>query len=52
MFVIDPYTGPPAVLSGNVVSITDDITVQGEDFIAGLIRWEGVSNQKTTFKWD
>lgn len=32
--------------------VTDDITVRDEDFIAGLIRWRGVSNQKATFKWD
>lgn len=51
-FVIDPYIGQLAVLNGNVMLVRDDITVQGEDVISGLIRWEGVSNQKATFRWD
>lgn len=52
MFVIDPYSGRLFVLGEHVIPAVDDFTVWGEDFIAGLIRWEGIPNQKATFNWN
>lgn len=52
MFTADPYTGQLFVLDENVVPAVKDITIWGEDFIAGLIRWEAISNQKATFNWN
>lgn len=52
VFTADPYTGQLFVLDENVVPAVKDITIWGEDFIAGLIRWEAISNQKATFNWN